>query len=79
MSKIWVAELTSIQPYEEECVEICVYGVDAKKLYEIFKVECAKLYPNIDEWDWKGNHLSQECKTDEITWFAGMRQIELVC
>lgn len=79
MSKIWVAELTSIQPYESEVMEIVVHGVDPKKLYEIFKAACREVYPNIDEWDWKGNHLSQDCQSEEISWHAGMRQIELVC
>lgn len=77
--QFYVAELVSCEPYESETVAFALYGIDKKKLYELFCKKAKELYSDIDSWDWQGKYNSQYVTRDGASWYITIDKLETVC
>ena len=77
--KLYVAELSVLEDYENEVVCLSLYGQNQEKLYELFCKETEKLFKGISSWDWKGDHKSQSVTRGNCTYFATITSIQTVC
>jgi len=77
--QFYVAELVSCEPYESETVAFALYGIDKKKLYELFCKKAKELYSDIDSWDWQGKYNNQSVTRMSVTWYISIYKLETVC